>query len=120
MPIPRRIQERRRSVRVSELLLFKIGHRGYDIQAITLNISSHGAMCVVDKDIPMMSQLDIGIELPSKVSGKHKVVRMKGVVVRKEKELHTGRFLVAVYFSDLGEADQKHLEEFIARRLKAS
>ena len=120
MAMPKRVSERRRSVRVPELLLFKIGHRGYDIQAITLNISSHGALCVVDKDIPMMSQLDIGLELPSRVSGKHKVVQMKGVVVRKEKEIHTGRYLVAVYFSDLNTANQKCLEEFITRRLKAS
>ena len=118
MPTPRRITERRRSVRISEPLLFKIGHRGYDIQAITLNLSCHGAMCVVDSDIPMMSQLEIGLEIPGKSAGRQTTVHLKGVLVRKEKDLRTGRFLVAVYFSDVKPADAKRLEQFIDRYLK--
>ncbi len=120
MDTPRRILERRRSVRISEPLLFKIGHKGYDIQAITLNISCHGAMCVVDRDIPMMSQLNIGLELPGGPKGKPKTVHMKGVLVRKDKELRTGRYLVAVYFSDIKAADKKRLEQFIDRYLKTT
>jgi len=118
MDIPRRILERRQSVRITEPLIFKIGHRGYDVQAVTLNISTSGAMCVVDKDIPMMTQLNIGLELPTGVPGKTKTVHMKGVLVRKEKDIRTGRFLMAVYFSDMKPADQKRLEQFIARSLK--
>ncbi len=116
--LPKRIVERRHSVRITEPLLFKIGHRGYDIQAITLNISCHGALCIVDRDIPMMSQLNIGLELPAGSRGKRKTVHMKGVLVRKEKEVRTGRFLVAVYFSDIKPADAKRLEQFIAHYLK--
>lgn len=118
MNTPRRILEKRRSVRISEPLLFKIGHKGYDIQAITINISCHGAMCVVDQDIPMMSQLKIGLELPGRAAGKTKTIHMKGVLVRKEKDVRTGRFLVAVYFSDMKPQDQKRLEKFIDHYLK--
>ncbi len=120
MSLPKRVAERRRSVRISEPLLFKIGHRGYDIQAITINISCSGAMCVVDKDIPMMSQLAIGLELPAGSSGKRQSVHMKGVLVRKDKDLRTGRYLVAIYFSNTKPADQKRLEQFIGRYLKNS
>ena len=120
MRIPARTSERRRSVRITEPFLFNIGHRGYDIQAITINISCHGAMCVVDRDIPMMSQLNIGLELPTGTAGKRKTVHMKGVLVRKDKDPRTGRFLVAVYFSDVKSADQKMLERFIDRYLKTS
>lgn len=107
-------------MRIAEPLLFKIGYRGYDIQAITINISSSGAMCVVDKDIPMMSKLNIALELPAGKSGKRRAIPMKGVVVRKENDVRTGRFLVAVYFSDVKPADQKRLEKFIGNYLKNS
>ncbi len=121
MGSPRRILERRRSVRIAEPFLFKIGHQGYDVQAITLNISTHGAMCVVDKDIPMMSQLRIGLELPAqKPRAKSKYLSLKGVLVRKEKDEKTGRFLIALYFSDLSSSDEKNLAQFIDRYLKAA
>ena len=38
----------------------------------------------------------------------------------KDKDARTGRFLVAVYFSDVKPADQKRLEQFIDRYLKPS
>ena len=76
-------------------------------------------MCVVDRDIPLMSQLDIGLLLPAQKTGaKPKTLRIKGVVVRKENDARTGRFLIAVYFSGISAADQKRLEQFIARYLK--
>ena len=105
-------------MRISEPFLFKIGHRGYDVQAITINISSHGALCIVDRDIPIMSQLNIGLELPAGFSQKQKTIHLKGVLVRKEKEERTGRFLVAVYFSGIKPADQKRLEHYIQSYLK--
>ena len=118
MKTPNRILERRRSVRIADHFIFKIGHRGYEVQAITINISASGAMCVIDRDIPLMSQLQIGLQLPN-VSGKGlQAIHMKGVVVRKEKDIRTGRYLIAVYFSDIKPADEKRLDKFIVRYLK--
>lgn len=121
MDTPKRILERRRSVRISEPLLFKIGLEGYDIHAITINLSSHGTMCVIDRDIPMMSQVNVGLELPSgKKPHNRRLLRMKGVVVRKHKDPRTGRFLIAIYFSDIKPDDQKRLESFIGKYLKST
>ena len=120
--IPRSIEERRRSIRVAEALPFKIGHHGYEIEASTVNIGIHGAMCVVDKDIPMMTQLNICLSLPGLLHGpaKPKRIRLKGVIVRKEKDLRDGRFYVAIFFSECKPADQKSLERFIQSRMAAS
>lgn len=120
MKTPKRILERRKSVRIDDHFLFKIGHRGYEIQAITLNVSSSGAMCVIDRDVPVMSQLKIGLQLPGrKAASSGRTLHMKGVVVRKERDIRTGRYLVAVYFSDVKPSDQKSLNQFIFSYLQS-
>lgn len=119
MKIPKRIQERRRAVRIEESLPFKIGHQGYDIQVVTLNISTQGAMCLVDRDIPVMTQLEIGFSLPGFGRLRKELnLQAKGVVVRKEKDPGTGKFFIAIYFSELKPKAHKLLSEFIAHRLE--
>ncbi len=121
MDIPRRILERRRAVRINESFLFRVGGKGYDLQAITVNLSMHGVMGIVDNDIPLMSQLSIALQLPSRNAsgeGKSRPLNIKGVVVRKEKDPRTGRYLIGIYFSNIKPADQKRLESFISRYLK--
>ena len=115
MSTPKPIRERRRAVRITERLPFKVGHRGYAIQAVTQNISTSGAMCWVEEEIPMMTQLDVALSLPGAFRARK--VRMKGVVVRKEKDAETGRFTLAIFFSDIQPQDRKKLEKFIERRL---
>ncbi len=112
--------DRRRSIRVAEELPFVIGHQGYEIQAKSVNISSNGVMCLVDRDIPLMTQLEIVFSLPLAVnfSSKEKIVKAKGVVVRKEEDAVSDKFFIAVYFSEIKPKDQKILNEFIAYRLK--
>ncbi len=120
MKIPKPILERRHSIRIEESLPFKIGHHGYDIQATTLNISSRGVMCLVDRDIPLMTQLEIGLSIPgiSTKGSKPRQLLTKGVVVRKEKDPRTGKFLIGIYFSDLKEKQLELLLKFIEHRLK--
>ena len=86
----------------------------------SVNISSHGVMCLVDRDIPLMTQLEIVFSLPVAVnfSSKEKIVKAKGVVVRKEEDAVSDNFFIAIYFSDIKPKDQKVLNEFIAYRLK--
>ena len=114
------VSDRRRFVRVEEELPFAIGHRGYEIQAKSVNISTHGVMCRVDRDIPLMAKLEMVFSLPIvvKFSTKDKVVKAKGVVVRKEKEAAGDKYFIAVYFSDIKPKDQKILNEFIEYRIK--
>ncbi len=122
MDTPKRILEKRRSVRIAESFIFKIGHQAYDFQAISINLSAHGVLGIVENDVPMMSQVKLALQLPvvSK-SGRHlrpKTLQIKGVVVRKELDPRTGRYLIAIFFSTIKAEDQKRLEQFISRYLK--
>ncbi len=118
MKIPKRILERRRSVRIEESLPFKIGHSGYNLEAHSLNISSHGVMCVIDHEIPMMTQVNVGLTLPAPTpQSKDRQIRTKGVVVRKEKDEASGKFFIAIYFSQIKDSDQKTLNDYIENRL---
>ncbi len=119
MKTPKPILERRNSIRIDENLPFKIGHQGYDIQATTLNISSHGVMCTVEKDIPIMTQLEVGLSLPGLgKSSKGKVFQTRGVVVRKEKDPASGHYFIAIFFSEMKPKAREILYEFIENRLK--
>jgi c-di-GMP-binding flagellar brake protein YcgR len=120
MKTPKPILDRRRSIRVDEALPFKIGHADYEVQATTVNISQHGALCVVDKSVPVMTQLAVALTLPEGRSKKGKTLRLKGVVVRREKDPSADRYLLAVYFSDIKPEDQETLCRFIEGRLSSA
>ena len=110
--------ERRRAVRISEELPFVIGHAGFEVEAITINLSLSGVMCRVDREISMMTQLAVALTLPSEAArSRGKTIRMKGVVVRKEKDLIPDKWLLAVYFADIKTEDRDALETYIQRRL---
>lgn len=122
MRTPKRILERRRSVRLDESLPFRIGHEDYEAEVRTLNISGHGALCLIDKDIPLMTRLKIGLTVPlagSSARAKARTIRLKGVVVRRQEDKATGKFYVAVYFSDMSPDDQRLLQDYIDNRLKS-
>lgn len=116
MDIPEPIRERRRAIRIEEALPFTIADDGYEIQAETVNISESGAMCVVDREIRMMTQLKIALRLPSLKKTSGRIIVVKGVLVRKEK-IEDGRFHIAVFFSDIKPDDRAALKEYIEQRL---
>lgn len=119
MKTPKRILERRRSVRISESFVFRVGHEDFDTEALMVNLSNSGALCIIDRDIPMMTHLKVALSLPwTTVSGsKERSVSLHGVVVRKEADAAAGKFLIAIFFSDVKPADKKTLEQFIHSRL---
>ena len=118
MRTPKPVLERRRSVRIAEKLPFKIGHEDYEAQATTVNISTHGALCWIDIDFPLMTQFRLALSLPgaSKTS-KRRILDMKGVIVRKDKDPLSGKYLLAIYFSDIKTADRQFLQNYIESRL---
>jgi c-di-GMP-binding flagellar brake protein YcgR len=121
MKTPKPILERRRALRVHEALPFKIGHDDFETLAKTINISVHGALCLVEKNIPVMTQLAVALTLPG--TGKSKrgqTVRMKGVVVRREKDGASNRYYVAIYFSDISAKSREALSKFIESRVSDS
>ena len=116
MRIPKSISERRQSIRIAQSLPFKIGGEGYEIAAMTVNVSAHGALCVVDRSIPVMTRLRVALTLPT--SAKEKVIHATGVVVRNEADPDSGKHFIALYFSQIKPADQKVLNQHIAQCLK--
>ncbi len=120
MKIPRPILERRRAVRIEHNLIFKIGHKNYDVKATTVNLSSHGVRCLVDKDIPLMSQLDITFFLPFRTEPKAnpRAIHARGVIVRKQKDSAKGHFTIAIFFTQISENSQRTLNKFIENHLK--
>jgi c-di-GMP-binding flagellar brake protein YcgR len=126
MRTPKPILDRRRSIRIQEVLPFTIGHEGFELEAHTVNISAHGAMCLISKDIPIMTQLKIALKVPQfgKANGTAKAaktkmttIHAKGVVVRKEKDPVSGKYFLAVFFSDMNEKDRQLFKEYIEHRL---
>lgn len=109
MKIPKPIQERRRSVRVLHELPFLIGHGDFDFQTKTVNLSSHGAMCEIEGDIPLMTRVKIGLKLPKKE------LHLKGVVVRSERNELTRKTSIAIFFSDIKPEDQERLNTYISQ-----
>lgn len=96
---------------------FKIGHDDFEFEARTINLSHNGALCLVDKEIPIMTKLRVAISLPGP-NGAAVTVKAGGVVVRKEREPQSDKFYVAVYFARIKPSDQRLLKEFIDRRLE--
>ena len=121
MKTPKPVLDRRRSIRVAEKLPFRIGHRDYETEARTINISCQGALCIVDLDIPLMTQLQVALSLPPlrKGASHAKTIPIKGVVVRKDKDAAGRQFLIAIYFSEIRPSDREFLEKFIESRLPA-
>ncbi len=70
-------------------------------------------MCLLDKEVPMMTKLRVVISLASK-----KTLHVKGVVVRKEQDRATDKFQVAIFFSEISAQDREALEHYIAFKLK--
>ena len=121
--IPKRIWERRRSVRIDEAVPFKIGlYEGEDVDAETVNISDHGAMCLISHDIPIMTVLNVEVYLPpsGKTFPRARRVSFRGIVVRKDKDQFRGKFSVAIFFSNMKPKEEEVLRRFIEARLKLS
>ena len=118
MKTPKPVLERRRSVRIAEKLPFTIGHEDFESEAVTVNLSAHGALCLVEKNFPLMTQFKVALSLPTEQKGaRHfKTISMKGVVVRKQKNGNDKHFLIAVYFSNIKPSDRRYLQNFIERR----
>jgi c-di-GMP-binding flagellar brake protein YcgR len=119
MRTPKPILDRRRSVRIHEELPFKIGHENYEVEARTLNISEHGALCLVEKNVPLMTQLAVALTLPplDKKKKRGKTLRIKAVVVRREKDVSSDKYFLAIYFSQISPEDRETLIRFIECRL---
>lgn len=119
-------QERRIARRVKdEELLLKIIVGGFDTSTHTLNISSSGLYCKVDKEIPLMSRVKLMLMIPdpAKNDKEAKGVEAKGVVVRTHPVIIDGQtkhYDVAIFFDTGLEPEAREIiDSYIAGKKTA-
>lgn len=112
--------DRRKHPRVSENIPCRVSIGAQTLSAQTKNLSCGGALCVLGQQIPVMTRLDLVLDLPL-VPGlgafPQQAVHCSGVVVRQDRMPleEVPLFLTAIYFSDLAETDRRLIGEFILR-----
>jgi len=114
-------QERRKSPRVKdEGLSLKLRLDDFDSMTHTMNISSSGLYCKLDKELPLMSKVKLMLMIPDPVKeGALKDLEVDGVVVRQHPVTIDGsvkHYDVAIFFEDLSEKDREVIAGYIKRR----
>jgi len=116
--------ERRKSPRVEdEELSIKLNLGDYDSVTHTLNLSTSGIYCKVDKEIPLMSRVKLMLIVPD-VSGEGKEARnlaIDGVVVREHPVIMNGQvkhYDCAIFFENLSAKDTEIISAYISKKNK--
>ena len=115
--------EKRRHPRILKKLPLKLKIDSFDLSTETLNISSSGVYCQIDKYIEPMTKVSIVLLLPLKLKNNTEVtkkVTCKGVVVRTEKNSAGDKFNIAIFFSDVLEADAENINRYIETHLQSN
>jgi hypothetical protein len=114
-------QERREFPRVKdEGLSLKLRLDDYDSITHTMNISSSGVYCKLDKELPLMSRVKLMLMIPDPV--KESTLRnleVNGAVVRQHPVVIDGvvkHYDVAIFFEDLSEKDKELIAGYINRK----
>lgn len=113
--------ERRRAPRTADQIRLTVTDTGPAFETETKNLSATGAYCTVDRFLAPMTKLALDFQLPH--ASKPVRVRCTGVVVRTEPVVvnaEQGRYHIAIFFSDLTEADRSAISRFVQQRLDAS
>ena len=112
--------ERRKYPRVSEALPCQITVGPSSFVVETNNVSCGGASCRLPQRIPVMTRLEIVLQLPSSEGPSSPPIRILGVVVRQEPASLFGgsvSYLTAIYFSEIKLKDRRRIGEFILRSM---
>ena len=115
--------ERRESVRISAKLAMEIRIGGADSAKVkSLNVSANGVYFSSTKYIPVLTKLDITLDLPHRDAGETAGgnVVCRGVVVRTEPEEESAEqkeYQIACYFTSIDEADKETLESYILKQV---
>jgi hypothetical protein len=107
--------ERRRASRLEQSIPFKISSGDIDIVTETKNLSSSGALCLVNKFIIPMTKLKLQILLPIRRNNKvvNQRISCEGVVVRSQSAVDQDSFQTAIFFSDITPRDSQIINEFV-------
>jgi c-di-GMP-binding flagellar brake protein YcgR len=118
-------KERRSSRRVDAQLALQLSGRAQGAKPIlaeSLNISTGGVYCLVKHEVPVLTVLDLSIQLPKFGANRStQVVHCEGVVVRCEKSPKstgaTVRYDLACAFQEMDEETRGLVNEFVLWKL---
>jgi c-di-GMP-binding flagellar brake protein YcgR len=114
--------ERRKHPRIFKKLPLELKIDSFDLATETLNISSSGVCCQIDKYLEPMTKVSIVLLLPLKLKNNTvvtKKVSCEGVVVRTEKNPAGNKFNIAVFFSDVPKSDAENINRYIETHLQS-
>ncbi len=114
-------EERRKFPRVKdEGLSLKLRLDDFDSITHTMNISSSGVYCKLDKELPLMSRVRLILMIPDPAKeGTLKDLEVDGVVVRQHPVTIDGvikHYDVAIFFEDLSEKDKETIAVYVKRK----
>lgn len=115
--------ERRSSVRVPARLAMEIKIGGADATEVSsLNVSANGVYFASSTYIPVLTKLDITLDLPTEGGGDKRgdSVSCRGVVVRtqpEEEQPGLSEYEIACFFTSIDEADRETLESYILKQV---
>ena len=115
-------EERRRAPRIEDKeLSLEVKGGDFDIMTHTLNISASGIYCKVEKELPLMSrvQLMVMIPDPSSLEKSPRPVEVDGVVVRQHPVIIDGQvrhYDIAIFFENLSAKHRELISSYIARK----
>ncbi len=115
MPHSSNPEERRKYPRSKHGLKIPIESKGPGILNHVDNISANGVLCHTVQPIPLMTRMQIVVELPK--PSKHRI-QAEGIVVRCNKdELGDDHFRVGIVFTRIDEKDQEKIREFVEHNI---
>lgn len=118
-------QERRRAERINdENMSLEIRAGGFDMSSHTLNISTSGLYCKVDRELPLMSRIKLMLMLkdPEKKDKQVKAIDLEGVVVRAHPVIIDGKirhYDVAIFFDSLDPKTKDIIADYISKKSAA-
>ena len=109
-------QERRRWLRAACDMPVSLNLGGTRCEAKLRDLSRAGVCFFLDRPIPMMTVLDVTLEV-SMPQGAKKRIKGHGAVVRCERiSKAVDHWEVAVFLNDMAEADRRAMEEYVGTR----
>ena len=114
------MQERRKYHRLDTCLPLKLFCDDVDFITDTINISSGGVYCRINKYMPLMTKLRIIMFVPSSRGKSHKI-ECEGIVVRTEPEHPSGDvkdYNVAIFFSRMKKTDRARVADYIKKKVQ--
>lgn len=115
-------QERRRHPRIKDKdISIKLSGDGFNAITQSLDVSASGVYCKVDRQIPLMTRVQIVLSIPTgkKPASSSDSMTIDGVVVREHPVKENGKIThydVAIFFNTLLPREKEKLVRYIERK----